>query len=105
MQPDADEAPAVSVLKCFLSLLAREHRVPARYVIDPDNVVKLLRGRFQDTRELAEAGLLKPGVSEEVGEALMEVLSGRQALTFSKGRVKYIEVPDGQASRKTLSRR
>lgn len=104
-QPDADEAPAVSVLKCFLSLLAREHRVPARYVIDPDNVVKLLRGRFQDTRELAEAGLLKPGVSEEVGEALMEVLSGRQALTFSKGRVKYIEVPDGQASRKTLSRR
>ena len=104
-QPDSDEAPAVSVLKCFLSLLAREHRVPVRYVIDPDDVVKLLRGRFKNTRELAESGLLKPGVSDEVGEALIEVLNGRQALTFSKGRVKYIEVPDGHASRKTLSRR
>ena len=103
-QPDADEAPAVSVLKCFLNLLAREHKVPARYVIEPDDVIKLLRGHFQSASELAESGLLKPGVPEEIGEALMEVLNGRQALTFSKGRVKYIEVSTGQTTRQTLSR-
>lgn len=103
-QPDADEAPAVSVLKCFLNLLAREHKVPARYVIEPDDVIKLLRGRFRNVGELADSGLLKPGVSEEIGEALMEVLNGRQALTFSSGRVQYIEVSTGQTTRQTLSR-
>ena len=103
-QPDADEAPAVSVLKCLLNLLAREHKVPARYVIEPDDVIKLLRGRFRSAGELADSGLLKPGGPEEIGEALMEVLNGRQALTFSKGRVQYIEVSTGQTTRQTLSR-
>lgn len=104
-QADSDEAPAVSVLKCFLNLLAREHKIPARYLIDADDIVKLLRSRFRKLSEMRESGLLKPGVSDEVAEALLEVLNGRQALTFSKGRVKYIEVSSGQAGRKNLSSR
>lgn len=104
-QADSEEAPAVSVLKCFLNLLAREHKIPARYLIDTDDIVKLLRSRFSNISELRESGLLKPGVSDEVGEVLLEVLNGHRALTFSKGSVKYIEVPSGQAGRKNLSSR
>ena len=105
IQPESDEAPALSVLKCFLSLLAREYKIPPRYLIDSDGLVKLLRARFRNVSELRDSGLLKPGVSDELGEALLDVLNGRQALTFSKGRVKYIEVLSGQVSRKTLSQR
>ena len=88
---EASEAPSVSMLKCFLSLLARQHELPARYLVDPDDVVKLLRGRFRGVKQLRESGLLKPGAEALVAEELLEVLQGRRALRLTEGRVEQYE--------------
>ena len=89
----ANEAPAVGVLKCFLNLLAREHAIPARYLVDTDNVVKLLRGQFTDARQLCESGLLKVGAEALIADELLEVLQGRRALRLSNGQLEQYE-PD-----------
>ena len=88
---EADEAPSVSVLKCFLNVMARGREVPARYLVDPDDVVKLLRGRFQNVKQLRDSGLLKIGAEDPVAEELLKVLQGRRALRLVKGRVERYE--------------
>ena len=87
----ADETPTVSVLKCFLNLLARGHEVPARFLVDPNDVVRLLRRQFEDVKQLRRSGLLKVGAEDLVADELLEVLQGRRALRLVDGRVEQYE--------------
>lgn len=93
-QPDQDEAAAISVLRCFLNLVAREHRVPSRYLIEPNDVIHLLRGRFHSIADLEASGLLKAGSAAWVGEELIAILAGRRALKVEDGRVRHFELAE-----------
>ncbi len=83
---ESDDAPALAALKCFLNVLAHAHEVPIRFLVDPDSVPGLLRGRFQTVEELRESGLLKQAAADLFGEELIAVLNGRRALRIKGGR-------------------
>jgi ribonuclease D len=90
-QPGAEreEAPAVAVLKCFIQVLAREHCVPARYLIDPDRTVELLRRRFSTLEELRASNLLKPPAVDLFGKELLDILRGEQTLRLRGSRIEW----------------
>ena len=60
-----DEGPALSVLKCFLALVAHEQKVAPRFLIDADTMMRLLRDRkgFRSVDELRQSKLLSDGSS------------------------------------------
>jgi ribonuclease D len=89
--PEADsgepeDGPALAALKCFLNLLAHAQEVPIRFLVDPDSLPGLLRGRFQTVDDLHESGLLKQAAVDLFGEELIAVLNGRRALRMKAGR-------------------
>ena len=88
-----DEGPALSVLKCFLALVAQEQKVAPRFLIDADTMVRLLRNRkgFRSVDELRQSKLLSDGVIDLIGEELVAVLNGRLGLRLSNGRVERCE--------------
>lgn len=85
-RPTADEAAALTVLKCFLTALAAENRVPLRYLVDESAMRKLLRGRFASPEDLRASGLLKPEAVDILGAELAAVLNGGRALRLVNGR-------------------
>ncbi len=88
-----DEGPALSVLKCFLALVAQEQKVAPRFLIDADTMARLLRDRkgFRSVDELRQSKLLSDGVIDLIGEELVAVLNGRLGLRLSRGRVERCE--------------
>jgi ribonuclease D len=89
-EPDSEESPALAVLKCFVGLLAGEHEVPVRYLIDSDAYVGLLRGRFKTTAELRKSGLLSPHALDWLGEEIVAFLNGKRGLKLAAGKaVRY----------------
>ncbi len=90
IEPDSEESPALAVLKCFVGLLAGEHQVPVRYLIDSDAYVRLLRGRFKTTAELRKSGLLPPHALDWLGEEIIAFLNGKRGLKLTGGKaVRY----------------
>ena len=85
-KPTADEAAALTVLKCFLTALAAENKVPLRYLVDENAMRKLLRGRFASPDDLRASGLLKPEAADIMGGELAAVLNGGRALRLVNGR-------------------
>ena len=78
------------MLKCFVGLLAGEHQVPVRYLIDSDAYVHLLRGRFTTTAELRKSGLLPTHALDWLGEEIIAFLSGKRGLKLAGGKaVRY----------------
>jgi ribonuclease D len=83
VEPDSEESPALAVLKCFVGLLAAEHQVPVRYLVDSDAYVRLLRGRFKTTAELRKSGLLSPHALDWLGEEIIAFLNGKRGLRLN----------------------
>jgi ribonuclease D len=83
---DPEETRALAVLKCFLNVIAQGHDVPIRFLVDPDQLAGLLRGRFKNVSDLREAGVLQNTAVDMFGEELVAVLNGQLALRLKKGR-------------------
>jgi ribonuclease D len=94
LEPDSEETPALAVLKCFVGLLAGEHQVPVRYLVDSEAYVRLLRGRFKSTAELRKSGLLSPHALEWLGEEIVAFLNGKRGLKVAGGTAVRYEVED-----------
>ena len=90
-----DEQPALSVLRCFTTMLAREHDVAMRFVVDPDALLALLRGRFETIGDLRAANILGRGAVEMFGDEMIEILNGRRALRLESGRL-FRYTPNGR---------
>ena len=86
-EPRPHEGPALSVLRCFINLLAHEQGVAARFLADGDTLLKLLRGKFRDPEDLKQSGLLPAAVVDHVGEEFIAVLNGGLGLRLEGGRV------------------
>ena len=90
LRPEPAEAPALSLLKCFVNQLASEHEVAVRYLVDPETLLRLLRGGFKTLEELQKSALLSKGTVDLLGEQVIEFLNGRIGLKLSKVRVVQI---------------
>jgi len=89
IEPTEEETPAVTVLKCLVSLLAKEKSIPARMLAQQEALVLLLRENFQSVEELRRSGVLDPQAVDLLGEELVSFLQGRLAIRIEKGRVRF----------------
>lgn len=85
--PNSPESAALPVLKCFLTMLAREMDVAARWFVEPATVLALLRGRFENLDELRDSGILPRATVDIAGAEILAILNGRRALMLRDGKV------------------
>ncbi|MBG99829.1 MAG: hypothetical protein CMN58_05735 [Solibacterales bacterium] len=85
LEPRPHEGPAMSVLRCFINLLAHEQGVAPRFLADGDTLLKLLRSEFSHVEELKQAALLPVAVVDQIGKDLVGVLNGQIGLRLEQG--------------------
>ncbi len=96
-EPRPHEGPALSVLRCFINLLAHEQGVAARFLADGETLIKLLRGKFRDSEDLKESKLLPAAVVDHVGEEFIAMLNGELGLRLERGRVERCTWEDSES--------
>ena len=92
MIPSTDESQAIDVLKCYLGILADQHRIAARHLHGGANWVALLRNPPRTIDELVARDVMAPEAAALVGKALIALLEGRTALGISGNRIRVIDL-------------
>jgi ribonuclease D len=92
--PTQEEDQAVSLLRCFIGILADRRRIAARHIATADQLLPILRSRAKEARELSDRGLLSRGAADLAGKEILEFISGKHGLAIADGRIRVIEPSD-----------
>ena len=92
MIPEPGENQAVSLLKAFVTELARDLELAGRFLMEPEAAVRLVRAGIADEDALRESGCLSAGAFDLIGVELASFLRGERALRYRAGHVERLRV-------------
>jgi len=90
--PDADEAQVLSLLQCYVGILADEHQLAARHLLTSAQLLPIFRAREQGVQGWLDQKLLSPEAAALVGQEIHEFLAGKRALTISGAKIQVVPV-------------
>ena len=86
--PSPEEAQALDLLKCYVGILADEHRIAARHLMTAGQLLPLLRNKIQAPSDLVRNGILSEAAAGLVGEELVAFLNGKRALSVHGSQIR-----------------
>jgi ribonuclease D len=86
LQPNAEEGMAMDLLRVVLDLLSEEFQISAKHIVQPQNLLPLLRLHPRDLNELAESGLVSPQLGDKGLNDLVAFLKGESSLSVEGGK-------------------
>ncbi len=90
--PSSSEAQVLDLLKCYIGMLADEHRIAAKHLVVSAQLLPLLRSKARDGADLAREGLLSEGAARLIGDEVVAFLRGRRALSVNGTQVKIVKL-------------
>lgn len=88
LQPNADENYGMDFLRVCLALFSEEYQVASKHIVQPQNILPLLRLKPKSLEELIQSGLVSQQLGEKGMNELFMFLSGAHGLALEKGRVR-----------------
>lgn len=88
--PTSEEAGAITLLRCYMDILAERYRVAARRLIEPAQYLRLLRLPIESSDDLVEQGILSRPAADLIGEDLIDLVKGRTAISIRDGQVTLV---------------
>ncbi len=87
-QPDDDEVRSVEMLQFYFKLISDELEIAPKYLINSENILKLIRNRPTQIQELTEMDIFSEGAIQMVGSQIIEVLNGKSGLFLIDNHIK-----------------
>lgn len=91
--PTVEESQMIELLKCYVGLLADQHRIALRFLIASSQWLPLLRSEAKSPEDLVTKGILDETAARLIGGDVLAFLSGKRALSLQQGHVKIVEIP------------
>ena len=85
--PSQDESQAIDLLKCYLNILADEHKISAKHLLSTDRLLFLLRNKVESSDDLIRLKILTQEASQLIGNELIAMLHGERALSMKGARI------------------
>jgi ribonuclease D len=81
-QPSASELQVLDLLKCYVGILADQHKIAVRHLATTHQLLDLVRhSRVTDPQEWVNREILTLPSAELVGQEILDFLNGRRALS------------------------
>lgn len=93
--PTVEEEQAVSLLRCFLGILADQREIAVRYVAVGTQFLALIRESPKTTKDLEDLDILSPEGVALVGQELIDFIHGKKAIGLcdsSKDRSRLVKI-------------
>lgn len=88
-QAEEHEEDALGLLQFFIKKVAEKNELSVKHVISSENILKLLRGKFQQVQDFEKAGLLSHGACKLIGDDVLGFLSGKIHLSLQGGKLVF----------------
>lgn len=90
--PSNEESQVLELLKCYIGILADEHRIAAKHLSTVAQLVPLLRAKVEKPEDLVKSGVLSPDAAKLIGNELIRFLSGKRALAVKGTQIEVIDL-------------
>jgi len=80
--PSPEEAQVLELLKCFVGILADQHKIAAKHLMTSSQFLPLLRAELKTPVDLVQAGVLSESAALLIGNELIEFMRGNRALSI-----------------------
>jgi ribonuclease D len=90
--PSAEEAQILEVLRCFVNLLAEEHKIAAKHLLTSATLLPLLRSKVEKADDLVNRGILSADAARLIGDELIAMIQGKRALSIKNNQVEILKV-------------
>jgi len=87
IMPSAEESQLLDLMKCYVGILADEHRVAVKHLASVPVLTTLVRSHFHSVEDLRKLEILNPEACDLIGQELVDFMHGRKALTVVDGRI------------------
>jgi ribonuclease D len=78
--PTPQEAQALELLKCFVGILANEHQIASKHLLNSSSLLTLLREHPRTIEELSQLNILNKSAIELIGDELIAIIQGQRSL-------------------------
>jgi ribonuclease D len=82
LQPSSDESLGIDLLRVLLSMLSDQYSIASKHIVQPQNVLPLLRLKPESVEVLEQRGLVSPQLGDSGMKKLFAFLSGEQGLSL-----------------------
>jgi ribonuclease D len=90
--PSNEESQVLDLLKCYIGILADEHRIAAKHLSTVAQLVPLLRNKITSPEDLAKTGVLSGEATKLIGPDLIAFLEGKKALAVNGSKIEVIDI-------------
>ena len=80
----------MSLLRCYVGILADQNRISSRFLISPDKFLAICRNKKLSIDQMVEKKLISAGAAELIGKELISLLNGSSALRISNTGVQVV---------------
>ena len=88
LQPSPDENYGMDLLRVCLALFSEEHQIASKHIVQPQNILPLLRLKPKTLEDLIQSELVSAQLGEKGMRELFSFLIGEQGLALENGRVR-----------------
>lgn len=85
--PNAEESQVLEVLRCYVNILADQHKVAAKHLMTSHQLLPLLRSHIETKEDLVRLEILSEDAAQLVGEELLAMVHGKRALWVKENRI------------------
>lgn len=86
--PTAEENQVLELLRCYISILADQHRIAAKHLLTTAKLLPLIRSQIEKPSDLVEAGILSEESAQLIGDDLIAMVQGKRSLSIEKNQIK-----------------
>ncbi|MGE0615936.1 MAG: ribonuclease D [Bacteriovoracia bacterium] len=90
--PNSQESRALDLLRCYVGILADDNRIAAKYLLNTQQLLEVLRLHPADAEDLVKHGLMTHGAAHMVGNKILAFLRGERALCIADAAVNVVNV-------------
>jgi ribonuclease D len=96
--PSQEEAQVLDLLRCFVGILADQHKIAAKHLMTAAQLLPLLRTSVEKPEDLSRAGILSEDAARLIGEELIAMIQGKRALVVRGSQIEIISTPTQASS-------
>jgi ribonuclease D len=97
--PSPDESQVLDLLRCYVGILADQHRIAVKHLMTASQLLPLLRNRPERPADLVAAGLLGEEASRLIGAEIIAMIKGERALTIRGKAIEILSTGPGADSK------
>ena len=86
LQPSSDEGMGMDLLRVVLDIFSDEYQIAAKHIVQPQNILPLLRLHPKEVSDITESGLVSPQLGEQGLASLFSFLTGEKSLVLEAGK-------------------